>query len=66
MPLTLKDKDSFFSGNLSVDRRFVRLAVKFCVVRLALFEDVVDGSQQHLFLTAAKNSRIVQLISQLS
>ena len=45
--MPLEDEDGFFHRNLSVLRRSVGAAVEFGVVKLVLFENVVDGSQQH-------------------
>lgn len=45
--MPLEDEDGFFHRNLTVLRRSVGVAVEFWVVRLVLFENVVDGSQQH-------------------
>ena len=44
--LMLEDEDSLVNGN-SVNRRLVGFSVKLWIVKLVLFEDVVDGSQQH-------------------
>lgn len=47
IPLPLQDEDGFFHRNSPVNRRKFGLSVEFGVVRLVLFQDVVDGSQQH-------------------
>lgn len=45
--LTLEDENSLVNGNLTVNRRLVGFSVEFRIVRLIVFEDVVDGGQQH-------------------
>ena len=45
IPLSLKNKDSFLKRNISVFRRSVGFAIENRIVRLVLFENVVDCSQ---------------------
>lgn len=54
--LSLEDKDSLLHGNCSMFRRGVCPAIEFGIVRLILFEDVVNGSEQH---SSDSNNRLL-------
>ena len=45
--LPLKDKDGLVHRDFSVRWRLVYAAIKLCVIRFILFEDVIDSGQQH-------------------
>lgn len=45
--LTLKNKNSLVNGNLSVSGRLVGVSIKLRVIRLVLFQHIVDGGQKH-------------------
>ena len=47
MPLSLEHEGSLLDGNGSMFWRSVRPAIEFGIVRLILFEDVINGSEQH-------------------
>lgn len=47
LPLPLQDKNSFLRRDRTVSRRNICLSVKFGVVGVILFQNVVDGGEQH-------------------